>query len=168
MKRFVILGVGLLVAVGFSACGGGSSAPSTADVVAKADPICKNIKQSANTISNEVSKATSGNPLEIPGNLKNAAPAIAQQVDSIKSDLKQLKDLEPSQEMKNAYDQFVASVKSAEDILGQVKAAIESGNLLELQSLASQQKQNLEKFKSTAHGLDKYGFKECGKVFSGT
>jgi hypothetical protein len=135
--------------LGVAGCGGGSSSD---DFVSEANEICKRANAKINGIAQPTSDA------EIKGFLDRVEPVI-------EGALGQLQDVTPPGDKESAYNEWLATLRKQEVLIGQATAAADSGNTTRATTLVRQQAGLDGKGNRQAAAL---GLNECSNVDSGS
>jgi hypothetical protein len=131
-------------------CGGGPQAVSSAELVQKGDAICNQGRERFGQIQ--------AHP---PANSSEAAEQTQQLLDVAEDDLSSLRDLEPPDDQRAAYNRYLEARQSALDLFKQGKAAADNQDGDAYATAQAAVAAGAPKRQQLAQAL---GFKVCSKV----
>jgi hypothetical protein len=131
-------------------CGGGPQAVSSAELVQKGDEICAHARDQFAKVQ-----------AEPPANASEAADQTQQLVDVTHDELTSLRDLEPPDEQRAAYNRYLEAFQRADDLFKQGKEAADNQNGDGYATAQAAVAAGAKKRQQLAQAL---GFKDCSKV----
>ncbi len=155
-------GAAALAAVGvvLAGCGGGSSGPTKADYIARADKICRQARSAALPL---VKQVTAGGFSLSPSEAKKLA-GVASQLHTVEARyLAQLQALEQPSADKKAIAAFLTPAASVVKAIDSAAAALQRGDLVTTLGLLNEAQSAGSEAKTAA---DAYGFKDCGSALA--
>jgi outer membrane PBP1 activator LpoA protein len=153
--RLTLLAV--LAAVVLTACGGSSATSSRAELVAKADPICKQVAAKRSAANAELSKAgaTSTKGLKV---LARVAPGVA---DDEHQAVAQLRSLKAPTDLTSDWQQLLNGMQKLADDATEIGTEAKAGQLKKVEAITASGRTLRQELTAIA---SRDGFTYCGRT----
>lgn len=148
-KRIATVALGLLCLLGLTACGGGDSGDSKAEVVTKANEICSQAEQQSRAYTEDHDQ---------PQSPEQVNAALAEDARITKQVADKLDELDPPEDGKENFDTFVASQQKSAALYDQQVNASKTGDDKEF---LNSSEQLLDKTDDAKKSAEAYGLTDC-------
>ena len=159
VAALVAIAVGVVLGVTLS---GGTSGPTKAQYVVKADAICKTAKTRTTPLIREIAASVAS--LEGgSGNVQALATLVDRLHTEAAADLARLRALAQPSGDHAAIERFLQPLTSVVDAMGKAVSALRGGQPLQAVGLLQQMQSTAQQFTSAAQG---YGVTQCSQLLS--